>query len=111
MSENLCKGCVGACCRQGMNIHMTREEADFMAEAGSGIRPLVLPNYEKPAERGVFKLITDCGNLILKEGWLQCAAHEDPRRPQACREFAVGSVACDNVRQFRGIAKPLPLVA
>lgn len=107
MSE-ICSGCVGACCRQGMRVELNRAEADFISEGGGGLRSIVPVPLDQPEIRGVFVLTTDCGYLQKKDGWLQCSAHENPNRPRACLEFAAGSVACNNARLPRGIA-PIPI--
>jgi Fe-S-cluster containining protein len=48
-----------------------------------------------PPEVGIYQLLADCGNLGAN---YQCLIYEN--RPNACRNFLVGSVACAEARNI-----------
>jgi hypothetical protein len=53
--------------------------------------------------QGYYILRTDCGYLQDVDGWLQCRAHEDERRPTTCQTFEMGSGECLVMRVARGV--------
>ncbi len=56
--------------------------------------------------QGFYKLMSDCGNLILRDGWYQCDAHSDPARPEICQTFIAGSESCWDMRVHEGVTAP-----
>ncbi len=110
-----CGNCIGACCRQGLTLSLSQEEADFLE--GSGTEMVEYPGSlaHKIAVRlgahRLYTLQTDCGNLEinLDSGQALCAAYEDSRRPEICAKFEAGSAACRIIRVAKGVDSPAEL--
>jgi hypothetical protein len=83
-----------------------------LVEAGTGLleHPEESTHQLSRKERrngiAFYKLETDCGNLQLPDdgGPGKCDAFRSPDRPEICREFVVGSIACQNIRVGTGVA-------
>lgn len=106
-----CGECPSACCQKGMSIPLSKEEAWFLIEAGTGLTSSPEEKKSKLSRRlrrqGVsfFTLETDCGHLDLPEdgGPGQCDAFGSAERPLICREFTVGDIACRAARFAKGV--------
>lgn len=119
INERICRSCAG-CCQRGTAIPVTAEEAGFISEGGGEICILIQPPRVVEAAgqissadsinsgEGKIILVDDCGWLKFENGKYSCAAYEDPRRPQACADFDMGSPGCERIREFRGM-KPLAI--
>lgn len=63
-SEVSCRNCVGACCRRGVVLRLTKEEAEFLEQGGSDLEVITEPAQDK---KGQYETFSDCGYLILHE--------------------------------------------
>ena len=117
--EVSCRNCNGGCCRD-IGIQLNSKEVEFMEKSGSVLHPLLEagldkdwakanlppvssdPNVKSAFVRagrlekgdGIYLLIGACGNLIEKDGWLQCHVYSSPERPKACKDFKRKSTDC-----------------
>ena len=55
------------------------------------------------ANHGVYVLLDRCGHVVERNGWLQCGAYYDPRRPEACDKFTMGGEQCIKIRESGGL--------
>jgi hypothetical protein len=107
-----CGDCPSACCTAGTVLPLSKDEAWSLVEAGTGLleHPEESTHQLSRKERrngiAFYKLETDCGNLQLPDdgGPGKCDAFRSPDRPEICREFVVGSIACQNIRVGTGVA-------
>lgn len=106
--EVSCNTCIGACCKSNTAIPLNKKEAAFLRSAGTAMRRMTKDenNGNRPGwRRDFYKLESDCGNLNPTTG--QCEAYEE--RPVICREFVVGSTACEAMRERAGVVElPMP---
>lgn len=129
--EVACPNCSGGCCRD-IGIELNLKEVAFMQRSGSVLRPLLEAGPDKDWAKvakshkdsqdshvqeafekaralkkgeGIYELIGPCGNLIEKDGWLQCAAFKNPERPSICRNFKTGSEVCVEIFRRRADQK------
>lgn len=133
--ENICQSCVGACCRAGIIISIDSEEAAWMQAGGTEMQAVleaspnrdwaklgrkVVPNDDEQRQaliysnrlekgQGFYRLVSDCGNLVLRDGWYQCEAHEDPDRPDICNTFQQASDQCLTIRKNAGVETPVEI--
>lgn len=133
-AENLCKSCVGACCKSGLVMQLNQEEVVYLESVGTQLSPVLEARpgrdwlkYSKTSQfiletqeqkvaithanrlkigQGFYQLVSDCGNLVLRDGWYQCDAHDDPARPEICKTFTPGSEACWDMRVHEGVTLP-----
>lgn len=111
-----CGDCPSACCQKGTVIPLSKEEAWFLIEAGTGLESYPedeshhLTRRERKHDVAFYKLDTDCGNLQLPEdgGPGKCNAFRSQDRPAICREFVVGSHACQDIRIEYGVEATNP---
>lgn len=122
-----CNNCVGACCRAGTAIELTEREAyenrhqmtlSRLVEArrrqqqviiqaegfdADGRRVAVPTLMRISRDHGLYALTEDCGHLTDDN---RCGIYEN--RPQACRNYEVGSAACLGARQAAGLTESAP---
>ena len=110
MSEVSCQSCEGACCRRSTLIVLNSEELATMEDndaillevdpdslgfalvAGEAAMSLAA---NPPPDKKPYMFFMDCPFLEeVPEGWAKCTIYDDPRRPGACANLAVGSEAC-----------------
>lgn len=99
-----CAMCPSACCREGMIVPLTPDEANMMQSSGTEITQLDGRKNSKMAGKGreMYRLDSDCGNLQTSpDGAMSCRVYETSEYPQACREFTMGSYACALVQELR----------
>lgn len=108
--EISCHKCVDTCCRD-IILPLSSTEVDFMKQSGTVLVDRSLrPSKKRP---NFYEMVGACGNLVEKDGWLQCNVFEDPARPKICGSFQVGSPTCVTIFE-RGATrveitkKPLP---
>lgn len=118
MTEVSCETCVAACCRAPIDMMLTKKE--FKQHRGPmDLLEIVKPqpvehrvrlteNRDKevtlPPNYGLFELQSGCGNLTDDH---RCSIYR--KRPQCCRELAVGSPECLRARRRAGLdGGPLP---
>ena len=96
-----CHSCGGVCCHAGTVLPLSLQEAGLLQAAGTDMVVQTHDPYDVPAPDGrqFYLLNGDCGNLDA-DGRL-CTVYED--RPQVCRDFVMGSVACQGIRDNRGV--------
>ena len=118
-----CENCIAACCRAGASLAMTQDEV-YRNRRNMNLEIVVKPKryaqaVNLPAEQvdkvtgarvkvperipvksnyGFYLLLSDCGNLTPDS---RCAVYD--QRPQACREYELGSEACLNARAVFGL--------
>jgi hypothetical protein len=107
-----CGDCPSACCTAGTVLPLSKDEAWSLIEAGTGLlehpedKLHQLSRKERRNDITFYKMETDCGNLQLPEdgGPGKCDVFQSSERPAICREFAVGSAACQHIRTENGVA-------
>lgn len=116
-AEIKCSNCAAVCCGPAVKIPLTDKEADFLQEAGTKLQMIIPPLpgsinlleqsdltvSKVPANHGVYLLTKKCGLAKKKDGWIQCKAKNNPRRPKACNKFKEGGEICQLMRSDRGI--------
>ena len=103
-----CTKCPSVCCREGMTLPLSAEEADLLAAAGTELEPVTLSRIERwrrgLGSQAFFTFKSDCGNLVTdNKGNALCGVFEaeSPVRPKACGEFVMGGYACATVQLYR----------
>lgn len=103
-----CGKCPSACCREGMTLPLSAEEAAHLAAVGTELEPVKLSRMERwrkgLGNQAFFNLKSDCGNLATNdEGHTFCGVFEaeSPVRPKVCGEFVMGGYACAGVQLYR----------
>lgn len=103
-----CGDCVSACCRQGVIMPLSQDEASFMRETGTELEPHAAPaidgkfsRKERRLKFAYYQMASDCGNLEIPEdgGPGVCSAFDNPERPVICGEFKTGSFCCRALRR------------
>lgn len=95
-----CTGC-SACCRAGIAIPLSKDEAHQLADAGTDMIELQRRenrDYKPGRGRKFYILISDCANL---DAGGQCLIYDE--KPRACNEFEVGGFVCSQLRHREGI--------
>lgn len=99
-----CEDCVSACCLAGIIIKLSGQEAEELYAAGTEMEDM---NYRPPKGNkiGLFKLVSDCGNLSADEqaGQRLCRVYGTEKQPRACREFPMGSYVCRRLRVNKAV--------
>lgn len=103
-----CAKCPSACCREGMTLPLSAEEADYLSAAGTELEAVEVSRKDR-RRRGLGKqtfyaLKSDCGNLVIDDtGNTSCGAfdNESPFRPKICGEFVMGGFACASLQIYR----------
>ena len=99
-----CENCVNACCLAGIIIKLSGSEAEELHAAGTQMEDM---NFRPPKrnKNGLFRLVSDCGNLSTDEqtGRGLCGVYGTEKQPRACREFPVGSYICRRLRANKAI--------
>lgn len=128
--EVTCGGCVGACCRKGTPMELTKYEAADLIEAGTKLKMLHRPVYSTQtvkivrrlaevvmvngqphaieqtspvtltARHGLYELQGDCA--YLQEGVdVGPVCTNYDNRPGICRDFEAGGEGCLDIRAAR----------
>lgn len=124
-----CQNCVGACCKAGTAIQLTEREAyenkrkmslERIVKARRYPQQIVIQaeGFDESGKRipvptpmtitrdhGLYSLMEDCGHLTPDN---KCEIYDSPQRPQACRNYEVGSTACLGARQAAGLIELAP---
>lgn len=124
MSGIECRNCIAVCCGPNIEVQLTDDEADFIKSAGTSLQqvmpplPIAVFYFQKPkvpdlsialnsskipAGHGLYILKERCGHVVEKDGWLQCGAYNDLRRPKVCGDFPIGDNTCREIRKSRGV--------
>lgn len=101
-----CDKCPSACCRAGVSIPLTKNEALTLKNAGTELRLLAreeLKGRRAGIGKKVYELMSNCGNLLIDEdtGKSSCTIHNQPNYPNACGEFLMGGYQCAKIQQRR----------
>jgi len=130
--SDLCRSCRGGCCIAGTNMPLDSSEVAFMERSATQLEEILparpgvrcadaekeLANHRNLSPKmafianrlgpglGLYTLLSPCGNLVEEDGWLKCAAYENPERPAVCKIFPVGSADCRDIRKKRGVDNP-----
>lgn len=116
-AEIKCSNCFAVCCGPQVELPLTDEEVVFLKQSGRELEQVIPPLPESinlltrstllvnqvSAHHGVYLLTNRCGYAEEKEGWVQCNAKKNPRRPKLCHKFKEGGTGCKIVRQIRGV--------
>lgn len=108
-----CQNCA-ACCKTGMAIDLTDENANFLRSTGTELELIEKPKRRRillgvtlsktPAETtATYRLNTNCSQLT-EDG--KCAVIDDDSRPSACGKFVVGGAICHDVRLEERVESP-----
>ncbi len=122
-----CRNYGGSCCTDNI-LSLNAQEAEWMRKSGSTLVPEFeaqqdlnwgqiardYPDSEDPEEQegierarrlkrgaGTYFMVGACGNLIKRDGWMQCEEYENPERPSICADFKEGSVGCQEIFDAR----------
>jgi Fe-S-cluster containining protein len=104
-----CAGCVGACCRAGLTIDLSDQEAVQLQAVGTQIEVASRHGHEPHIRRGEtrYDLVSDCGNLVTDVDGRAAYCGDYDNRPKACRRFPVGQYVCLSLRNEQGIDEPV----
>ena len=124
MKEIKCSNCTAACCGPNIEVQLTDKEAEFLGEGGTQISQVLPPfsievdYFPKPANydahqlstaptrqlksnHGLYVLNSKCGYVKEENGWQQCRAFHNPKRPRICGEFPEAGNTCRLIRISR----------
>lgn len=134
---SLCNFCNAACCKD-IGMDLTDKEAQFMQNGGADmnlienpedglcdneslgapegsiwLKPLeaiknAVTGSNKKPEKKLYHVVR-CGYLRSNsKGTLYCSVHNDPQRPEVCKNFKAGGWGCIQARLSKGI-QPIEL--
>lgn len=108
-----CSAC-GACCRD-IAIPLTSQEAALLEEAGTILSIRRKPGEPVPRAKDgttMYQMIGRCGySAYTENGAAICTIHEDPDRPDICKDFVEGGFNCRVIQYFAGVITKDELVA
>jgi hypothetical protein len=115
-----CSTCTAACCRKGVAMQLSPEEAETMRLGGAELvqrddagqsskfrRVVTMLRLYLPQDT-YYRLETDCGYLVEdpSTGQLLCSIYGEGYRPRTCNDFKAGSFDCLFIRNEVGIDHP-----
>ncbi len=100
-SEVSCSKCPSACCRAGVVLKLSVEEARTLREAGTELEKL--PNGNRWLGRKSYLLASTCGNLVIdpETGATSCKIWDTEKYPRVCRDFPMGGYWCVVIQGWR----------
>jgi Fe-S-cluster containining protein len=92
-----CADCFGACCRKDMVLELSKKEARMMIDGGTDMYELPKSEWQHQTTRFRTKFWRFAGNCaFLDPDTYECRNYDN--RPQVCREFKAGAIACEAVK-------------